>query len=627
MTQLRIDIQALRGIAVLAVLFFHAEVIPDSGGYLGVDVFFVISGFLITSQICNGIEAGTFSFRTFYLRRAWRLLPAAYAVFAACLIASPWLLNDIERYDFYEQLLGAIGLFANHVLWGQTGYFETSAEVKPLLHAWSLSLEEQYYLILPLLLVMIRRTLWLPVAAVLTVTSFALLSAKIEAMPGATFYLLPTRVWELGIGSIAAIAFRKQTSPLPSWLCWPALLVLAAILYKPLPLEIHNEVNLLIATLAAVIIILTQNARMNQLKVFAGLAKFGTISYALYLVHWPLFAALHNLNVGGGGLSWQLRLAAILASIVLAAALYAGVEQRFRLTHKRAYRPAYPLLICSLILAVVTASLYFSHTSESDYRHRFRVNSGLSLICGTPDFETAPECRTHPDPEILVWGDSFAMHLVPGLVAQDEKLIQATMSTCPPLDHVALYAPPEFPVPWSRDCVSFNQRAKNLALTDPSISTVILGAQWSYMFGAGYHDGRNTHTNLDVDTIARNLHGLAQEIRQAGKSVIIVEPPPILGFDIGRCHERLERGLLRMGGTESCDIPVQAYRAGNKLTDGLFDQLVASGLPTYSFADHLCDDHTCVTKIGNRILYRDVGHLSIEGSEYLLNQYPITGAQ
>jgi len=170
-TQHRGDIQSLRGIAVLLVLLHHAKAPPFQGGYLGVDIFFVVSGFLITNLVARAVLSGTFSFADFCWRRARRLLPAAYVTIATCIMLSPFLLTDLEIGDFTKQVFGSVTFTANIVLWLQTGYFERAAELKPLLHTWSLSIEEQYYLILPAALVFAPRKLWLPAAAGLTVLS------------------------------------------------------------------------------------------------------------------------------------------------------------------------------------------------------------------------------------------------------------------------------------------------------------------------------------------------------------------------------------------------------------------------------------------------------------------------
>jgi len=206
----RTDIQALRGVAVLLVVFYHARLIPIQNGFLGVDIFFVVSGFLITSQISTQLNNKNFSFQKFYLRRAWRLLPAAYTVLFACCLLAPWTLSYSQQQDFVQQIWGAITLSANFVLWDQVGYFEGAAKLKPLLHTWSLSIEEQYYLLMPALLVITPKKYWFPVLTLLSISSYSIYLLLQNTNSVAAFYFTPSRLWELGVGSVLALGLNSR---------------------------------------------------------------------------------------------------------------------------------------------------------------------------------------------------------------------------------------------------------------------------------------------------------------------------------------------------------------------------------------------------------------------------------
>ncbi len=202
---------ALRGIAVLLVVLEHAKLPFLRGGFLGVDIFFVISGYLVTRIIREELAeaSGSFRFRHFYARRVRRLLPAAYATILATALASWWLLDAGEFRNLVWQMGGAFVFLANIVLWGQSDYFSGSAALKPLLHLWSLSLEEQYYLGLPLLLVLTGARWRAPLVLLLAIISLTLCLTLGQRSPSANFYFLPTRAWELGIGSFIAFLDRR----------------------------------------------------------------------------------------------------------------------------------------------------------------------------------------------------------------------------------------------------------------------------------------------------------------------------------------------------------------------------------------------------------------------------------
>ena len=206
----RLDIQALRGWAVLVVVLDHMGLGILPAGFLGVDIFFVISGFLITGIIVQSLSKNDFSFTSFYMRRAKRLLPAAFVVIASTAVASAWFLTSSEMLSLNDQVAGALTYTINFVLMGQVDYFATEAETKPLLHMWSLAVEEQFYLILPLLLVLTPRSYTLRLVVIGAILSFVVCSLLRSSYPNATFYMLPFRAWEFLLGSAAILLIRTS---------------------------------------------------------------------------------------------------------------------------------------------------------------------------------------------------------------------------------------------------------------------------------------------------------------------------------------------------------------------------------------------------------------------------------
>lgn len=332
----RPEIDGLRAVAVLPVILFHAGFATFSGGFVGVDVFFVISGYLITSILYTEMTGGAYSILRFYERRARRILPALFLVMLVCIpFAWVWLLpNDL--HEFFNSIL-AVTVFASNVLfWSESGYFETAAELKPLLHTWSLAVEEQFYLFFPLLLAVLLRYLtrrWVvAVLAALLVFSLALAELTLGTRPSAAFFLLPTRMWELLIGSLAAIYLvSRQGRPLSNGLLgWAGIAAIAASVFLydehiPFP-----GAYALLPCVGTVLIILfadagTGAARLLSLRPVVGI---GLISYSAYLWHQPLIAFARYRFPFEAQAPVMLGLAAL--SLVLAWSSWAFVERPFR---------------------------------------------------------------------------------------------------------------------------------------------------------------------------------------------------------------------------------------------------------------------------------------------------------
>ncbi|MFO1199116.1 MAG: acyltransferase family protein, partial [Burkholderiaceae bacterium] len=435
----RTDIQALRGLAVLLVLFDHAKIGPFEAGYLGVDVFFVISGYLITGMVRDGLADGTFGFASFYFRRAKRLLPAAYVTFAVTAAIAPFVLTVTENWEFRRQLAGAVTFTGNVVLWMQTGYFEGAAELKPLLHVWSLSIEEQYYLLLPASMALVPRRFWRAGAAAILAGSLALCLAVLPFEPSAAFYLLPTRTWELAVGSVAALGMFEGTKAraVVERLFVPGLIALALLPCVPLGLP-HPGAAAMIVCAATLVVVLRKHPACEASLACRGLAFFGDFSYSLYLVHWPIFAFLNCAYVGEP--ARLPRVVAMVLAILVALVLYRTVELPVRRSSVRiSWRSVAAIVSGSCALIAVPVLAAKGRAPDTSYEAVRRINYGFDEACEFTSDEFVPslKCANSTRPEVLVWGDSYAMHLVPGIVSvTGTGIVQATRSYCGPLARI-----------------------------------------------------------------------------------------------------------------------------------------------------------------------------------------------
>lgn len=475
----RAEIDGLRAVAVVPVILFHAGFDLFSGGFVGVDVFFVISGYLITTIILLEKEAGTFSLLRFYERRARRILPALFLVMAACLpFAWLWLLpNDLK--DFSQSLVGVSTFSSNILFWRESGYFDTSAELKPLLHTWSLAVEEQYYVFFPLLVMAVWR---LGRRVVLGVLGGIALLSLIAAdwghvsQPDATFYLLPTRAWELLIGAFAS--FYLLHRPVVHGNQLLSLLGAGMLTYAIFFFDEHTpfpSLYTLMPTIGVALIILftspsTLVGRFLCNRICVGL---GLTSYSAYLWHQPLFAFARHYLIGD--IAPILALVLTLAALGLAFLSWKFVENPFRKKGGVSRRGimAFSVLGTVFFLAVGFAGhfkegfperfyyddearayveyfenspprqAYFERENIPErYRHNCDFYSMRHYFGGTeaslPLEEIAPSCFTRNDSDrfaAFVWGDSHAQMLSHGLVQnmpQDWQMLQIASSGCPP---------------------------------------------------------------------------------------------------------------------------------------------------------------------------------------------------
>ena len=630
---IRQDIQVLRGFAVILVLIFHAKLGIFNAGYLGVDIFFVISGFLISKLVKEGMDAGTFSFSEFYMRRAKRLLPSAYITFFTTTVIAPWFLTLQQLADYKWQLLGAFTFTANIVLWKQSGYFEPASDMMPLLHIWSLSIEEQYYFLLPAALLLIHPKRWVKFSCFAICLSLLLCCEIGSTKPTTSFYLLSTRGWELLIGSLGAFTqhysyFRKM---LPR-LFFPAVAILLILPAAPLSTS-HPGPDAVLVCVATLIVIAAERRELFSSALGQVMAWFGNISYSLYLVHWPIFAFISCYFYES--ISLNVKIASVVLSIVLGYFLFSFIEIPFKkmsISHAKNWLIA--VVLFPLTLALLLFIQFENRGSSVDYVQTFRGNYGFGAKCDySGEFVVFAQCQNSTKPKIIVWGDSYAMHLIPGLVSDGApSIVQATMSSCGPVLDLALTDNSTHPISWSQQCVRFNHSVVEYISNAKSIEVVVLSGALR----------RNIVNDSDEKVVEQNVKMVGastafaspsmndtvlamtrtiQEIRKLGKKVVVLAPLPNNGMNIAHCIERRATGLVTSDPMPNCQIREADYRKHDDTIIRFYNALKKSaGVNVVNPADTLCRNLICETTIGGVPLYRDEGHLSVDGSRALAKE-------
>lgn len=639
----RPEIDGLRALAILPVVLFHYGVPGFSGGFVGVDVFFVISGYLITSLIQSEIDRGAFSLARFYERRVRRIFPALFAMLAVVTAAAFVLLFPVDLVH-YAQSLFATALFgANFEFWREAGYFDTFANQKPLLHLWSIAVEEQFYLLFPALLLALRRSrASYRIGAIVCVLliSFALSVLGVGAAKVATFYLLPTRAWELMLGALLAlrVAPRPRSSLLSNILATLGIaLVSASVFLFTSQMPFPGPSALLPCAGAALVIHAADPEKTFAGRILASrsLVFIGLISYSLYLWHWPIFVfatyvGLHEPTGLGSALL-------IALSFALATISWRFVEQpvraaRFAIRRRTAFAAA----ACAMALTACSAS--FASATEG---LPGRLRPGLQRILAEQDdhepriqdcfFRTAQDVRDHrlcrigaknAQPSFVLWGDSHADAILPAVSQAAARTGRAGLfaggESCPPLLGVTT------PMP---GCRAFNDAVAALA-REPQFGQVILEARWAkYAEGSPYGDEPSGHVPLFDDACrgnpARDNHavfarGLARTVgalESSGKKVVIVASIPEIGWPVPAVLAR--RALAQ--DMQSVAPQLGDYLQRQKFVLATFAELQRQSGASVLYPHRiLCATGRCEVALNGVPLYRDEHHLSVFGAKQLI---------
>jgi peptidoglycan/LPS O-acetylase OafA/YrhL len=635
----RPDIDGLRAVAILSVVLYHAGVPLLSGGYAGVDIFFVISGFLITRIIRAELNAGRFSLSSFYERRARRILPALFAMLGVSFVFAWLLLLPGEWEDFAGSAIAA-ALFGSNIWFEHMlgSYFGPSAELTPLLHVWSLAVEEQFYIVAPVLLLFLWRVApgaTRPFVLAAIFVSFTLAAIALTTEPPSAFYWMPYRAWELGFGVFLALgglpAFNAQRhSEIASVM---ALLLIGIALLAYDDQTLFPGPAALLPVLGATLLIHageSHETKVSRILALQPLVFVGLISYSLYLWHWPILVFL-RLVYAGTELPFGISLLGVFGALIIASLSYKFIEQPFRRKNLVPLRRLMQAGAASLIAALGVSALAMgtegfaarlepSHRliaaamDDTDPRRAFcsgrQPASGLCLL----GHATA-------SPSFLLWGDSHAEALMP---AVDQSAAEAGAGgffagagSCPPLLGVTIFEGRK-----NRRCPSFNEEVMKAIESKPDLSTVILAARWAgyveqrppgepgarWVLSVGRRSDSGDQDNFDV--FAEGLDKTVGRLKAAGKSVILLNSTPEITWNVPRAlFYRIHFGMAVPEPPTLDDV-----RRRNGRVDQVFLKLARRrDVSIIDLPGHLCRPR-CLVEHEGRPVYHDDDHISRFGA-------------
>lgn len=659
----RPHIDGLRALAVLLVVGFHAFPTVVEGGFVGVDVFFVISGFLISGIIFEELDRGAFSFGQFYARRVRRIFPALVLVMAAC-FAFGWFAMLADEYkQLGKHLAAGAGFISNLTLWQESGYFDSAADTKPLLHLWSLGIEEQFYMLWPLALWAAYRVRMsrLALCLALVAGSFALNAAYVHSNPVATFYSPATRFWELLAGSVLAYFATPAGKPLLRGVLAPAsstastmhafigLALLAVAVATVTRVHAFPGWWALLPVLGTCFILaagsgawLNRVVLSNRLLVWIGL-----ISYPLYLWHWPLlvFARLAEYN---GTPPWPIRLAAVALSVVLAWLTYIAVERPLRFGRPVASRLA---ALCGLMLAIGLAG-YNAYRNDG-----FVLRAANAKVALFADILSPPQTRITNDscqkllgrapmpgavclaksahPAMLIVGDSHAMAFNSAATTGRSSLDTVLLAGhgCLPFISYQNYGPQDNR--GAKKCYELTGEALAMAASVESIGTVVLVSRGPLYFsgrGFGMEESDVRWRGWTVEPLraaapmssqqafVEGYVEVSKRLLALGKKVVFVIDVPEFGINPEVCIAN-RPVAFRNQSLPSCVLSRAVVDARQKEYRELVARIQAQapGLLVYDTRGVFCDDNSCASKDSAQVYFYDNNHVNLSGSAKLLS--------
>jgi peptidoglycan/LPS O-acetylase OafA/YrhL len=617
----RRDIDGLRAIAVLAVVGFHAFPAWAPGGFVGVDVFFVVSGFLISGIILRGLERGTFTVREFYERRIRRIFPALILVLLAAVAIAAFVFSPPESRDLARHIIAGAGFISNFALLDEpAGYFDQIGRNQVLLHLWSLGIEEQFYIVWPVLLLALAkfRIRFTTIVLTIAVASFATSLVLTRTNPSMAFYSPLSRFWELMLGGLLAhLTLHKQliTGSRANWAALAGCgLIVAAVWLLDENVPYPGALALLPTVGTFLVIAAGSDAWPNRILSQRGLVGIGLISYPLYLWHWLLIFAYNEFFMVSvpPELRWFVKLALVVASLGLAWLTYQFVERPIRFG-KASPRVVAPLVLAMLLVAAIglgirrTRGLAFRAPAHITALLSFKADNisqphdkGCFLMVkeGASDFGPCVVGPERPRESVFLWGDSHAAHLYAGLkstLGSDVRLTEQTAAACAPmLGHKRLKSPA---------CPEINEHGFRRIVTEKP-DRVILAGRWS-----------NNRWELLGPTI--------DSLKAAGiRRIVLVGPVPEWSRDLPVVIYNDYRA--NRSNTIPTRLKPSSFKVGRELDRQMREFAAARSIEYESPISILCTAEGCLTMLGSepkQMVAFDFNHFTLAGSSYVASRF------
>jgi peptidoglycan/LPS O-acetylase OafA/YrhL len=637
----RTDIDGLRALAVLFVVFFHFG-LGFSGGFVGVDVFFAISGYLIGGHIYQSKLEGYFSWGQFYVRRIKRILPALIAVVVTVWLVMFFISTPEDFRTLGRDATATLLSVSNVTLWNSLNYFSPSAEHNPLLMTWSLGVEEQFYFLAPFLILALTRLnknvrFWL--MAVVILFCFAIAASGTISAPHSAWFLTPFRAWELFSGAVLGMVhthypatYATRTDNFKS-VTGVMLITLCALFYDDR--TSFPGAGALPVILGTLLLLDARTAVLNRrLLSWKPLRFIGLISYSLYLWHWPVISLYHYLFEAEPGT--EIRILLTVSSMALATASYYMIEKPFRAAqlppHRVFLRYGVAIGVLTLVLAVTWQQKGFPSRWPPDFVRMQEETEETEDPCMTSYGNTLLTGNTlcnggNAPNKVALIGDSHAGALATAFrkLATENKLTPVIFakSSCAPLTGVYRHSS-SWPL-HDAQCRAFRQDVDNYLARDKQISTVIIAGFWQsgLMEGKAPWLSENTASLRPDQALRQGLAGTIIRLQQAGKRVVVLGDVPVMTFTpIKRamlCFSRVfawannqHSGMCELAGYESME-PDDASALLKEVSvkhNAVFTSLQAA----------LCDAVSCRFADSGHIYYKDPQHLTRYGADRILGR-------